>query len=124
MPFRKSCHMSFRKLIPSFTLRSPLIFAGRGQSAKSAKIITRKIFMLHGIPSSLAGNVDDSDILQLEFRNQVNFILPHCCGISLLRTPNECPDGVRYSESKLYLYKLMSSQSNKAFSIFTFLVNV
>ena len=29
-----------------------LIFADRGQSAKSAKIRTRKIFMLHGITSS------------------------------------------------------------------------
>ena len=38
-----------RRFILRFSILRELIFADRGQSAKSAKIGTRKIFMLHGI---------------------------------------------------------------------------
>ena len=39
-------------LFCAFFILRELIFADRGQSAKSAKIRTRKIFMLHGRPNS------------------------------------------------------------------------
>ena len=31
--------------------------------------------------------------------NRVIFIVPRYCGLSLLRTPNDSPEGVRYNES-------------------------
>ena len=51
-------------LFCGFFILQELIFADRGQSAKSAKITTRKIFMLYGISNSQEDSRRDVQLLK------------------------------------------------------------
>ena len=52
--------------------------------------------------SNLFKNEETISLKQYKIYNRDNFIVPRYCGLSLIRTPNDGSEGIRYNEIWLY----------------------